>query len=104
MVQCVKSGVLKSRDGMDVCRVTAGTTRCSVSYWAVRQWPEYFLPIDKRDTRTVSAHRGNLKRARQELERGARTAPRPRTSSLFPAPRSAPLRLPRPARPRRVLP
>jgi hypothetical protein len=50
--------------------VTAGTTRCAVSYWAAKEWPEFFMPIDKRDTRTRDAHRDNLERERRHLERG----------------------------------
>jgi hypothetical protein len=92
MVQCVKTGELKSRDGKEVCRVTAGTTRCEVGYWAVRDWPAYFQPIDKRDTRTIGAHRRNLERAKRE--RSGRTATR-RHAGVLPSPSSAALRLPR---------
>jgi hypothetical protein len=88
MVECVKSGELKSRNGREVCRVTAGTTR----YWAVRQWPEFFRPIDKRDTRTAAAHRGNLERAQHDLERGRTVT---RTASLSRGRQS--WRIPRPA-------
>jgi hypothetical protein len=87
MVKCVKSGVLKSRDGKEVTRVIAGTTRCAPDYWAVRDWPEYFMPIDSRDVRTRDMHERNLERTRRDLERGL---PSTRTRSS-----SGALRLPR---------
>jgi hypothetical protein len=87
-VQCVKSGELRSRDGKEVIRVFADRTRCSLDYWAVREWPEFFMPIDKRESRTRDTHKRNLQRAREELARGlTRAEPR--------APSSRPLRLPR---------
>jgi hypothetical protein len=69
-VQCVRSAELRSRDGREVVRVFKGTTRCAPDYWAVREWPEYFTLIDKRDTRTRETHRRNLERVKRELERG----------------------------------
>jgi hypothetical protein len=53
MVRCVKSGVLKSRDGKEVTRVTAGQTRCAPEHWTVRDFPEFFVPIDKRGAAEV---------------------------------------------------
>lgn len=81
MVECVKTGELKSRNGREVCRVTAGKTHCAVDYWAVRAFPEFFRPADKRDTSTIAAHRGNLKRAQQDLERGTPTRTATRTKA-----------------------
>jgi hypothetical protein len=99
MVQCVKTGELKSRNGREVCRVTAGTTRCAVGYWAVVQWPEFFKPVDTRDKRTIDQHRGNLERTRRELERGRTTTSSTRTSLVLPSRPAGrePWRLPRPA-------
>jgi hypothetical protein len=113
MVQCVKTGDLRSPDGKESVRVTAGRTRCAPGYWAVTTFPEYFKPCDRRDTRTYHAHRDNLARARQDLERGLTRTRSSRSSSgrkafqpLGPRrPRTEqPWRLPRPSAATRVLP
>jgi hypothetical protein len=86
LVECVKTGELKSRNGKEVCRVIAGRTRVVAGYWAAVQWPEFFRPCDKRDVRTISSHRSNLQRAQQELER---TPARPATRTRVLPPRKS---------------
>ena len=80
-------GVLSGRDPADRCTIEAGKTRVAYDYWLAVERPELFMPIDKRDTRTIEAHSRNLDRTRHELERGRPRASgpgRPRSGVLPP--------------------
>jgi hypothetical protein len=84
MLRAVKSGTFTSKSG-ERTTITAGTTRVSSDYWLARERPELFMPIDKRDTRTIAAHSRNLEHARQTLERGRTTRPATtRTGGVLP--------------------
>jgi hypothetical protein len=100
MLRAVKSGAFTSeRDPADRCTIAAGTTRVAYDYWLAVERPELFMPIDKRDSRTIDAHRGNLERTQRELERGRTTTRATRTSHVLPSRPAGrePWRLPRPA-------
>jgi hypothetical protein len=96
MLRAVKSGTFTSKSG-ERATITAGTTRVSSDYWLARERPELFMPIDKRDVRTIDAHRGNLERAQQQLERGRPTRTATRTGVLPPRKGAETWRLPNPA-------
>jgi hypothetical protein len=98
MLRAVKSGAFTSeRDPGERCTITAGKTQVAYDYWLARERPELFMPIDKRDTRTIDAHSRNLERTRHELERGRTRASgpaRPRSGVLPPRTGGSTLRLP----------
>jgi hypothetical protein len=99
MLRAVKSGTFTSKSG-ERTTIKKDVTRVAAEHWLAREFPEAFRVVDKRDTRTIDAHRGNLERTRQELERGRTGASgpaRPRSGVLPPRKRAETWRLPNPA-------
>jgi hypothetical protein len=95
MLRAVTSGAFTSqRNPADRCTIKAGTPRVAFDYWLARERPELFMPIDKRDSRTIEAHSRNLERSRQELERCRPTRTPARAGVLPPRTGGSTLRLP----------
>ena len=109
MLICTRGGSFVSqRDPRERVTVNKGTTLVAPHFWLAAERPELFKPADRRDTRAYNLHRGNLERARRDLERGGTATRRvsdQRRAGVLPRPRPAVgLRWPRPNRPALVLP
>jgi hypothetical protein len=51
------------------CRLIPGVHQVSTDYWAYQRNPEYFMPVNRDDSRTVARHRRTLQTHRRKLER-----------------------------------